>query len=138
MRAGSRSSHFRDLRAPSSGDGLPLAFFLFIVCIACAIAVTTSGAEVPLADSPIGAAWFERAGLVTASNGRGFLTAWIDYRNNQSEIFAMRSDFDGTPIEEAGVRLYNEVIDTASGKLTKCEILKEHNAMAIHRIGISI
>lgn len=46
--------------------------------------------------------------------------------------------FDGTPVEEAGVRLYNEVLDTLSGKLTKCEILKEHNAFAIHRIGISI
>jgi altronate dehydratase large subunit len=46
--------------------------------------------------------------------------------------------FDGTPIEEAGMRLYNELLDTASGKLTKCEILRENNAMAIHRIGISI
>jgi altronate dehydratase len=30
------------------------------------------------------------------------------------------------------------VLDTASGKLTKCEILRENNAFAIHRIGISI
>mgnify|MGYP001043967855 CR=1 FL=1 len=46
--------------------------------------------------------------------------------------------FDGTSIEEAGLRLYHEVLDTVSGKLTKCEILKEHNAFAIHRIGVSI
>lgn len=46
--------------------------------------------------------------------------------------------FEGTPIEEAGLRLYNEVLETASGKMTKCEILRENNAMAIHRIGISI
>jgi altronate dehydratase large subunit len=46
--------------------------------------------------------------------------------------------FDGTSIEEAGLRLYNELLDTASGRLTKCEILKENNAFAIHRIGISI
>lgn len=46
--------------------------------------------------------------------------------------------FDGTPIEEAGERIYNEVLDCASGKLTTCEILKENNAFAIHRIGISV
>jgi altronate dehydratase large subunit len=46
--------------------------------------------------------------------------------------------FDGTSIEEAGLRVYNEVLETASGKLTKCEILRENNAFAIHRIGISI
>lgn len=46
--------------------------------------------------------------------------------------------FQGTSIEEAGIRLYNELLETASGKLTKCEVLKENNAFAIHRIGISI
>ncbi len=46
--------------------------------------------------------------------------------------------FDGTSIEDAGIRVYNEVLETASGKLTKCEILRENNAFAIHRIGISI
>ena len=46
--------------------------------------------------------------------------------------------FEGVSIEEAGLRLYDEVLDTVSGKLTKCEILKEHNAFAIHRIGVSI
>jgi altronate dehydratase large subunit len=46
--------------------------------------------------------------------------------------------FEGTTIPEAGMRLYNEVLDAASGKLTKCEVLKENNAFAIHRIGISI
>jgi altronate dehydratase large subunit len=63
----------------------------------------------------------------------------ISYEKMKDTVEVDVSDiFDGTPIEEAGIRLYNEVIDTASGKLTKCEILKEHNAMAIHRIGISI
>ena len=46
--------------------------------------------------------------------------------------------FQGTSIAEAGLRLYNELLTTASGMLTKCEILKENNAFAIHRIGISI
>jgi altronate dehydratase large subunit len=46
--------------------------------------------------------------------------------------------FDGTSIEEAGERIYNELLDTASGKLTKCEILRENNGFAIHRVGISI
>ena len=63
----------------------------------------------------------------------------ISYEKMKDTVEVDVSDiFDGTPIEEAGIRLYNEVIDTASGKLTKCEILKENNAMAIHRIGISI
>lgn len=46
--------------------------------------------------------------------------------------------FNGASIEEAGERVYHEVLETASGKLTKCEILKENNAFAIHRVGISI
>jgi altronate dehydratase large subunit len=46
--------------------------------------------------------------------------------------------FEGTSIEEAGLRLYDEILETASGKMTKCEILKENNAFAIHRVGISI
>ncbi len=46
--------------------------------------------------------------------------------------------FKGTSIEEAGMRLYNELIDTASGKMTKAEIIKEYNAFAINRVGPSV
>jgi len=46
--------------------------------------------------------------------------------------------FEGTSTKAAGERIYNEVLDCASGRLTKGEILKENNAFAIHRIGISI
>ena len=45
--------------------------------------------------------------------------------------------FEGTSVEAAGERIYQEVLDTASGKLTKCEVLKENNAFAIHRVGPS-
>jgi len=46
--------------------------------------------------------------------------------------------FEGTSIAEAGQRIYNEVLATASGKMTTAEIIKEYNAFAIHRIGPSI
>ena len=46
--------------------------------------------------------------------------------------------FTGTTIEEAGRRVYNEVIDVASGKMTKAEILHEDNAFAITRTGPSV
>jgi len=63
----------------------------------------------------------------------------ISYGLMQDTVELDVSDiFEGTPIEDAGLRLYNELLDTASGMMTKCEILKENNAMAIHRIGISI
>ena len=45
--------------------------------------------------------------------------------------------FEGTSIAAAGERIYDTLLDTASGTLTKCEILKENNAFAIHRIGPS-
>jgi len=45
--------------------------------------------------------------------------------------------FEGTSIAAAGKRIYDIVLDTASGTLTKCEILKENNAFAIHRVGPS-
>ncbi|MEW6622710.1 MAG: UxaA family hydrolase [Bacillota bacterium] len=41
-------------------------------------------------------------------------------------------------LEEAGDLIYNEVVEVLSGKLTKCEILKETTGFAIHRVGISI
>ncbi len=46
--------------------------------------------------------------------------------------------FEGLPIEEAGRRVYDEVIDVASGKMTKAEILHEDNAFAINRNGPSV
>ena len=46
--------------------------------------------------------------------------------------------FEGTSIAEAGERIYQEVLATASGRMTKAEICKEYNAFAIHRIGPSI
>lgn len=46
--------------------------------------------------------------------------------------------FTGTPIEVAGRRVYDEVIDVASGKMTKAEILYEDNAFAITRVGPSV
>ena len=41
-------------------------------------------------------------------------------------------------LEEAGELIYNEVLEVMSGKLTKCEILKETTGFAIHRVGLSI
>ncbi|MFQ5895792.1 MAG: UxaA family hydrolase [Nitrospinota bacterium] len=46
--------------------------------------------------------------------------------------------FEGTSIEEAGLRVYNEVLEVASGKMTKAEILNENNAFAINRCGPSV
>ncbi|MYA96962.1 MAG: UxaA family hydrolase [Nitrospinae bacterium] len=46
--------------------------------------------------------------------------------------------FEGAPIEVAGRRVYDEVIDVASGKMTKAEILHEDNAFAINRNGPSV
>ena len=46
--------------------------------------------------------------------------------------------FEGAPIEVAGRRVYDEVLDVASGKMTKAEILHEDNAFAINRIGPSV
>lgn len=46
--------------------------------------------------------------------------------------------FEGVPIETAGRRVYDEVIDVASGRMTKAEILREDNAFAINRNGPSV
>ncbi len=46
--------------------------------------------------------------------------------------------FTGTSIEVAGRRVYDEVLDVASGKMTKAEILHEDNAFAITRTGPSV
>ncbi len=46
--------------------------------------------------------------------------------------------FEGAPIEVAGRRVYDEVLDVASGKMTKAEILHEDNAFAINRNGPSV
>ena len=46
--------------------------------------------------------------------------------------------FEGAPIEVAGRRVYDEVLEVASGKMTKAEILYEDNAFAINRNGPSV
>lgn len=45
---------------------------------------------------------------------------------------------DELTIEEAGQKVFDEVMATASGRLTKSEVLKAHNSFAIHRVGVSI
>lgn len=46
--------------------------------------------------------------------------------------------FDGTSLDEAGERLFNEVLDLCDGKLSKGEALREWNAFAINRTGPSV
>jgi altronate dehydratase large subunit len=41
-------------------------------------------------------------------------------------------------IEQGGQKILEEVLAVASGKLTKCEVLKDETGFAIHRVGISI
>lgn len=45
---------------------------------------------------------------------------------------------DGTPLAEAGERLYHEVLDLCDGKMSKGEALREWNAFAINRCGPSV
>src|SRR5690606_14123118 len=45
---------------------------------------------------------------------------------------------DGTPLTEAGERLFNEILDLCDGKLSKGEALREWNAFAINRCGPSV
>lgn len=45
---------------------------------------------------------------------------------------------DELTIEQAGELIYEEVLETCSGKLTKSEILHEQTGFAIHRVGVSI
>ncbi|MBB6453676.1 altronate dehydratase large subunit [Salirhabdus euzebyi] len=45
---------------------------------------------------------------------------------------------DKLTIEQAGDLVYDEILETCNGKLTKAEILKEQTGFAIHRVGISI
>lgn len=46
--------------------------------------------------------------------------------------------FDGTPLDVAGERLLDEVLDVCDGKMTKGEALREWNAFAITRNGPSV
>lgn len=41
-------------------------------------------------------------------------------------------------LEQAGQMVFDEVLATCNGRLTKSEILKDDNSFAIHRVGISI
>ncbi len=46
--------------------------------------------------------------------------------------------FHGTPLDVAGKRLYDEVLELCDGKMSKAEALKEFNAFAINRCGPSV
>jgi len=46
--------------------------------------------------------------------------------------------FEGTTLEEAGQRLFDEVLELCDGKMTKAEALREFNAFAINRCGPSV
>lgn len=46
--------------------------------------------------------------------------------------------FDGTPLEVAAQRLFDEVIEICNGKMTKAEALREWNGFAINRCGPSV
>lgn len=46
--------------------------------------------------------------------------------------------FEGTSLDEAGERLFNEILEICDGKMTKAEALKEFNAFAINRCGPSV
>ncbi|NUQ63792.1 MAG: UxaA family hydrolase [Pirellulales bacterium] len=46
--------------------------------------------------------------------------------------------FEGASLDEAGERLFNEVLDLCDGKMSKAEALREFNAFAINRCGPSV
>jgi altronate dehydratase large subunit len=46
--------------------------------------------------------------------------------------------FEGVSLDEAGQRLFDEILDICNGKMTKAEALKEFNAFAINRCGPSV
>lgn len=45
---------------------------------------------------------------------------------------------DEITMEQGGQMVFDEVLATASGRLTKSEIFMDHNGFAIHRVGVSI
>jgi altronate dehydratase large subunit len=46
--------------------------------------------------------------------------------------------FGGTTLDEAGERLFNEVMELCDGKMTKAEAMREFNGFAINRCGPSV
>jgi altronate dehydratase large subunit len=46
--------------------------------------------------------------------------------------------FTGTSLEEAGERLYDEIMELCDGKMTRAEAIREWNAFAINRCGPSV
>jgi altronate dehydratase large subunit len=46
--------------------------------------------------------------------------------------------FEGTSLDEAGERLFDEILDICDGKMTKAEALREFNGFAINRCGPSV
>jgi altronate dehydratase large subunit len=59
-------------------------------------------------------------------------------RMNETMEVDVSDMFDGTTLEEAGQRLYDEILDICDGKMTKAEALREWNAFAINRCGPSV
>lgn len=45
---------------------------------------------------------------------------------------------DEITMEQGGQMVFDEVLATASGRLTKSEVFMDHNGFAIHRVGVSI
>jgi altronate dehydratase large subunit len=46
--------------------------------------------------------------------------------------------FDGTSLDVAGQRLFDEILAICNGRMTKAEALREWNAFAINRCGPSV
>jgi altronate dehydratase large subunit len=46
--------------------------------------------------------------------------------------------FDGTPLDDAAARLFDEIVAICNGRMTKAEALREWNAFAINRCGPSV
>lgn len=72
-------------------------------------------------------------------------TIKVTGNRNSWELMKDTVDLDLTGIlggtmslEEGGDIIFNEVMDTLNGKLTKAEILMERTGFAIHRVGLSI
>lgn len=72
-------------------------------------------------------------------------TIKVTGNRNSWELMQDTVDLDLTGIlggtlslEQGGDMIFDEVVDTLNGKLTKTEILKERTGFAIHRVGLSI
>jgi len=67
----------------------------------------------------------------------GNINSW--QRMNDTVDLDLSGILAGTmSLEEAGDVIYNEVVATLNGKMTKADILLERTGFAIHRVGLSI